>query len=251
MDKTWLYALISTLFVSVISFSGVFLISLKSDVLKKILMLLVPFAIGALLGNTFFHLLPESYFHIENLAAVSWLTLGGFLFFLLIDQYLRNRKPRQDKDQIKSYGYLSLYADAFHNFTDGILIAVAWLASPELGLASTLAVALHEIPQEIGDFGVLLRAGFSKGKALLYNFYSASTAILGTLLALWMGEAIDYLSLYILPLAAGGFVYLAAANLLPEVLREASRRSMWLNFLFMLAGMALMFLFTVHGGHSH
>lgn len=251
MDKTWLYAIASTLIVSLVSFSGIFLISLRLDKLKKILVFLVCFAIGALLGNTFFHLLPESYFHIHESSTVAFLVLGGFLIFLLTDQYLHIHSANHSHNQIKTYGYLSLYADAFHNFTDGILIAVAWMASPELGLATTLAVVLHEIPQEISDFGILLKAGFSKKKALLYNFYSASTAILGTLLTLWIGSGINNLSTYILPIAAGGFVYLAVANLLPEVLKETSKRNTWLNLLFIIIGILLMYVFSTNGGHSH
>ena len=250
METVWLYALLSTIFVSLVSFSGIFLISFKADALKKTLIFLICFAVGALLGNTFFHLLPEAYFHIHETPVVAWFALGGFLAFLLVDQYLHT-SASHTKGHVKTFGYLSLYADALHNFTDGILIAVAWMVSPEVGIASTLAIVLHEFPQEISEFGILLRAGFSKKKALLYNFYSASTAVLGTVIALWAGKEMKHFSVYILPIAAGGFIYLAVANLLPEILKESTKRNIWLYLLFILTGMLLMYFFSASGGHAH
>ena len=164
MDNVWLNALISTLVVSAISLIGVSLFALKSEKLQKILLLLMSFSVGALLGNAFFHLVPESYFHIESPKLTSWLILGGFMFFFLVEQLLHTHQVSNPATvfKIKPYGYLSLYADGIHNFTDGILIGAAWMFSPELGLATTITVILHEIPQEISDFGILLKAGFSK-----------------------------------------------------------------------------------------
>ena len=245
-----MYAILSTVLVSLVSFSGIFLISLKADALKKTLVFLLCFAVGALLGNTFFHLLPESYSHIHESSLVAWFALGGFFAFFLINQYLHT-STKHAENHVKAYGYLSLYADALHNFTDGILIAIAWMVSPELGIASTLAIVLHELPQEISEFGILLRAGFSKKKALLYNFYSASTAVLGTVITLWAGKEMEHLSVYILPIAAGGFIYLAVANLLPEILKESTKRNIWLYLLFILAGALLMYFFAANGGHAH
>ena len=251
MESIWLYAIVCTVAVSLVSFSGLFLISLKAETLKGTLIFLICFAIGTLLGNTFFHLLPEAYFHISDTSLTAWFVSGGFLAFLLVDRLLHAHSAKYTEKHIKTYGYLSLYADALHNLTDGILIAVAWMTSPELGVASTVAIMLHEIPQEISDFGILLRAGFSKKKALLYNFYSASTAVLGTVLTLWIGTEISHLSIYILPCAAGGFIYLAVAVLLPEVLKKSTNRNVWLYLLFILTGILLMYFFSATDGHSH
>lgn len=253
MDKVWLYALISTLVVSAISLIGIVLFALKSDNLQKILLLLVSFSVGALLGNSFFHLIPESYFHIENSNLTSWLILSGFLLFFIIHQLLHTRQAihLNDTTKIKPYGYLSLYADGIHNFTDGILIGATWLFSPELGLATTITVILHEIPQEISDFGILLKAGFTKRKALLYNFIAATSAILGTILALWLGHEVEHFSIYVLPIAAGGFVYLAGTSLLPEVLKN-TKKGNWIHYsLFVLMGLGLMYYFSLSGGHQH
>ncbi|MFV0390481.1 MAG: ZIP family metal transporter [Paludibacteraceae bacterium] len=253
MDKIWIYALISTLIVSVISLIGVLLFAINSKKLERFLLYLVSFSVGALLGNAFFHLIPESYFHIESAQWVSWLILGGFLLFFLIEQLLHNyqHSTEVDSTRTKPYGYLSLYADGIHNFTDGILIGAAWLFSPEMGIATTITVILHEIPQEISDFGILLRAGFSRKKALFYNFVVATFAILGTLITLWIGHEVEHLSTYVLPVAAGGFIYLAATSLLPEVLKHTNKRN-WIAYsLVVLLGMALMYYFSLHGGHHH
>ena len=253
MDKIWLYALLSTLVVSAISLIGVSLFALKSDKLQKILLLLVCFSVGALLGNAFFHLIPESYFHLESPKLTSWLILGGFMLFFVVEQLLHTHQASNAavSYKIKPYGYLSLYADGIHNFTDGILIGAAWMFSPELGLATTITVILHEIPQEISDFGILLKAGFSKRKALFYNFLVATSAILGTLLALWFGHEIEHFSIYVLPLAAGGFIYLAATSLLPEVLKNTKKGSWIVYSVFVMLGLGLMYYFSLSGGHQH
>lgn len=252
MDKTWLFALLSAVVVSVVSLTGVFLLSVKQQALNKVLVLLVSFAVGALLGNSFFHLLPEAYFHLPSASYTAWICIAGFLVFFVIEQFLHiHSHAKGEKRDVKNYGYLSLYADGIHNFTDGILIAVAWMFSPEMGMATTIAVILHEIPQEISDFGVLLKAGFSRKKALLYNFYSACAAILGTILTLWLGEQVSHLSTYVLPFAAGGFIYLAATSLLPEILKETNKRNYWLYILCILLGVFVMYYFSASGGHTH
>ncbi len=183
----------------------------------------------------------------------SWLILGGFMLFFIIEQLLHTHQTDHltDSTKVKPYGYLSLYADGIHNFTDGILIGAAWMFSPELGLATTITVILHEIPQEISDFGILLKAGFSKKKAILYNFIVATTAILGTILALWLGHEVEHFSIYVLPVAAGGFVYLASTSLLPEVLKN-TKKGNWIYYsFFVLMGLGLMYYFSLSGGHQH
>ena len=248
MDKTWTFALISTVVVSLISFIGVFLLFVKQKSLSKILVLLMSFAVGALLGNSFFHLLPEAYCHLPTVWHTAWICIGGFLMFFIIEKILHKTG---ENNQIKKFGYLSLYADGIHNFTDGILIAGAWMFSPEMGIATTIAILLHEIPQEISDFGILLKAGFSRKKALWYNFYSACAAIFGTMLTLWIGKQVSHLSIYVLPFAAGGFIYLATMSLLPEILKETNKRNYFLYISFILLGVFIMYYFSNIGGHAH
>lgn len=253
METVWLNALISTLVVSLISLIGILFIMLKSSQLQRFLLVLVSFSVGAMLGNAFFHLIPESYFHIDSPKLTSWLIIAGFMAFFVIEQLLHTHHSpnNENNESVKPYGYLSLYADAIHNFVDGILIGAAWLFSPEVGIATTISVILHEVPQEISDFGILLKAGFTKKRALINNFIVATTAILGTLLALWFGHEVAHFSEYILPIAAGGFIYLAASSLLPEVLRNTTKRNWYINYGVVIIGLVLMYYFMLHGGHQH
>lgn len=244
-----LYALLSACFMSTLSFVGVFLLYFKSDKLSGILNLLICFAIGTLLGNAFFQLVPESYFHMESAAITSWFILGGFFVFFVMEQLLHIYHG--NKKTIKPYGYLSLYADGIHNFVDGVLIGATWMFSPELGLATTLGIISHEIPQEISDFGILLRAGFNKRKALLFNFISACTAILGTVIALWIGNQVGQFSIYMLPIAAGGFIYLATGCLIPEILRDTTKKNLVINIVFILLGLGFIYYIGLQNGHSH
>lgn len=244
-----IYAILSACVVSAISLIGIFLLYFKTTKLNQILTLLICFTIGALLGNAFFQLIPEAYFHIESVATTSWLILGGFFIFFVVEQLLHIRHNKAKS--IKPYGYLSLYADGVHNFTDGILIGATWMFSPELGLTTTIGIILHEIPQEISDFGVLLRAGFSKKKALLFNFFSACTAILGTLMALWIGTELNHFSIFMLPLAAGGFIYLATNCLIPEILKNTTLSKLSVYVPFVILGLFFMYYLSLHNGHSH
>jgi zinc and cadmium transporter len=250
MNTVWICAIISTIVVSLISITGIFFLLLKNDKLQKIVFILVSLAVGALLGNVFFHLIPESYETIKDKRLIALLILAGILAFFIMEKFLHwhhGHDVGHLDDLPKSYGYISLYADGLHNFTDGILIAAGWMASPEIGLATTLTVVLHEIPQEISDFGILIHAGFKAGKALWLNFYAALTAVLGTVITLAIGTRVESLSQLVLPLAAGGFIYLAGTDLIPELHKDHSRRNSILQLLMILAGLALMYFMTGHG----
>ncbi|MCL1868041.1 MAG: ZIP family metal transporter [Paludibacter sp.] len=243
----WVATLVSTLLVSLVSFVGVFLLSIKGRTFSRLLLWLICFAAGALLGNIFFHLIPETYHNVSNLTLASCLLVGGFLFFLLIDRFLQNRVHSAENQNVSTYGYLCLYSDAVHNFTDGVLIAIAFMTSFQAGMAVTFAILLHEIPQEFGDFGILVKAGFSRSKALIYNFLSACTAIFGALLTLWIGKVMQNFSTYILPIAAGGFLYIATVGLLPEIFRSSTRKNFVFCLIFICLGLLTMFLSFANG----
>lgn len=253
MNNTWIFAMLSTLTVSLISLVGIFFLSVKAYKINKILILLMSFSIGAMMGNAFFHLLPESYQHLKPSHLTAWFAIGGYFIFFIMEKVIHSHTNNKSdtNHKVKSFGYLSLYADSLHNFTDGILIGAAWMVNTEVGMATTIAVILHEIPQEIGDFGILLKAGFSRSKALFYNFITASTALLGTLITLLMGEKVEHFSDYILPIAAGGFIYLATSSLFPEILKETNKKNFWIHLIFLLLGLGLMYYFSLHGGHEH
>lgn len=217
--------------------------ALRKERLVRLQLILVAFATGGLLGGAFFHLLPESFESFDNTIIASLLIVTGFILFFVLERFLHwHHNHGISENQIKPFGVVNLVADMFHNLLDGILIAAAFMYSPSIGIATTLTVLLHELPQEIGDFGVLIHAGFSRRKALFFNFLSACTAFLGAGLVLLLGESSESVSKAILPLAAGGFIYLAAADLIPELHTEKAMKRSILQFLALILGMGLLFL---------
>lgn len=236
------YVLLSSLLVGLVSFVGVFFLAMNQTRLKKILFILIAFAAGTMLGNAFFHILPES---IEELAplTVSFLVLVGFASFFVLERILHWRHCH-DTSHHHSFGYLNLIGDGVHNFLDGILIGASYLVSPALGISSTIAVIAHEIPQEIGDFAVLLHAGFSRAKALWLNFASALLAVLGAVLGWYFLNSQESVH-YVLPLVAGSLIYVAATDLIPELHKESNTWKSILAFFFFVLGLALLYVFTL------
>lgn len=236
------YAIISVILVSVISFVGLAAFSLSDRGLKLLIFLSIGFAAGALFGDAFIHLIPESFERMPT-QTPTFVLLGIFGFFVL-EKLLRwhHHISPEPGNPIKPVGYLNLFADGLHNFIDGILIGSSYLINTKIGFATTVAVVLHEIPQEIGDFGVLLHAGFSKVKALLFNFLSAAFAVLGAVVALLLGSSIESFALVMLPIAAGGFIYIAGSDLVPELQQEATLSKSSAQFAALAAGAAIMML---------
>lgn len=253
MENIWIGALGSTLVVSLLSFSGILLLAMKATQLKRMVFILVSFAVGALFGNTFFMLVPESFALIANTQLIGILIILGLIVMFVLEKFIHWHHCHNvtHEHEAAPLGYISLITDSLHNFTDGVLIAAAWMASPEVGIATTLAVIVHEIPQEISDFGVLLHAGFSTKKALWLNFIAACSAILGGVLALTVGSFSEKILVYILPFAAGGFIYLAGSDLIPELNREKSVRKSLIQFAAVITGLVLMFYISLHHEHQH
>jgi len=253
MDVNWFYPLASTLVVSLIALVGILFLAFSTEMLTRIIFVLVSFAVGALFGNVFFHLLPESYHLIDSHLTIAVLVLAGLLTLFVLEKFLHwhhdHKVTNNHKSHHAPYGYISLFADGFHNFTDGILIAAGWMASPEIGIATTLAVISHEIPQEISDYAILIHAGFSRKRALWLNFYAACAALAGTLITLSLGSIVHGLSNYILPFAAGGFIYLAGSDLIPELHKDKSRKNALIQLAAIFAGLLLMYI--ISNGHSH
>lgn len=219
MITPYIYALLGVIVVSLVSLVGVFTLSIKEEVIKKYIFLLVSLAVGALLGDAFIHLIPEAFENFSNPLTLSLLIIAGILIFFVLEKFLHWHHHGDDTKEydIHPVGKLVLFSDGVHNFIDGVIIGISFLASTPLGIATTLAVILHEIPQEIGDFAVLLHAGYTRKRALWLNFLSALTAVLGTLVAFMLGEVGESFTNWVLPLAAGGFIYIAVADLIPEL----------------------------------
>ena len=171
--------LVATFAVSLISFIGIFTFSLKQELLNKTLLVLVAFSAGALIGGAFLHLLPEAIEKAGASLGVFLYLLLGFCLFFILEQFMHWRHEHGNVHAAQPFSFLILISDSVHNFIDGLVIAAAFIVSFPVGVAATLAVALHEIPQELGDFAVLIYGGFSKRRALTFNYISAVAAVLG------------------------------------------------------------------------
>lgn len=234
----------ATLIVSAVSLAGVFFLSLNQRKLNELLPLLVSLSAGTLLGAAFLDLIPESLSGLSIQRAML-ASLAGFLVFFIIEKMImwhHHHSPKHSEaahGRIKPLGYLNLIGDALHNFFDGIAISAAFLTSPQIGLATTLAVILHEIPQEIGDFSLLLYSGFKKWRALLFNFLSALVAVLGAVLFYFAAPLIEHLSLYGLSFTAGMFIYIASADVVPELHKDTRPKESLKQLLLILIGIAL------------
>ncbi|HLF15852.1 MAG TPA: ZIP family metal transporter [Candidatus Thermoplasmatota archaeon] len=252
----WVPTLLAVALVSVVSLVGAFAISRPGLRGHRFLLVLVAMAAGTLLGDAFFHLVPEAtaVWAGRDLAAMGAWVLGGFVLLFLLEVILRNRHAHvemvdeaahlhegPDHGRVAPFAWTNLAGDALHNFLDGAVIATAFLVDVPLGVATTIAVVIHEVPQELGDFAVLLRAGLGVRRALAFNFLSACTSIAGAVLVLALPVKTATLESYGLPLTTGAFVYIAAADLIPELHHHSRGREATLILLSFLAGLTLMY----------
>lgn len=244
MNEIWLYTIGSVLLISLVSFIGLMAISINLEKLKKGLLFLVSFAAGSLLGDAFIHLIPEAFEDSENASIVPFMILAGFIIFFILEKILcwRHCHVPTSEDHPHPVAINNLIGDGFHNLIDGMIIAGSFLVSIPLGIATSIAVLLHEIPQEIGDFGILLHAGFNKKKALLFNYLSALTALVGASLTLIVGTALESKQVIMVAFTIGGFIYIAAADLIPEMKKETNFRKSWFQLLSLILGIGVMAL---------
>lgn len=233
--------LISVAIVSIISLIGIFTLIFRKELINRILFVLVSFSAGALLGAAFLHLLPEALI-IGSVKKIFTFTITGILLFFIIEKFLHWRHCHEDNCDVHLFTYLNLFGDGIHNFIDGMIIAASFLTDFSLGISTVIAIIFHEVPQEISDFGVLIYGGFSRYKALFYNFISASTAFLGALVGYFLAEYIQHFNGFLIPFAAGGFIYIAAADLFPELTKENKPINSLIQVVFVFIGIALMFI---------
>lgn len=244
------WIILSTFLVSSVAFIGILTLVLKEELLNKALLFLVAFSAGALIGGAFFHLIPEAIEKVESgqvLTLFLYLVFGFCLFFILENFIHWHHHHATLHPEIKPFSYLILVSDGIHNFIDGVIIAVSFLVSFPLGITTTLAVVFHEIPQEIGDFGVLIYGGFKKIKAICLNFLSGLLAILGGIIGFLLSEKIGESIIFLLPFAAGNFIYIAASDLIPEIKQKLGFKKAFSHFLIFLGGLGLMLLLKFVG----
>ena len=222
MPPNWLLAILSVVLVSLVSLAGIAVVAVGERKLQQTIFLLVSLAVGGLFGDVFIHLLPDTYERTSSPLASSLYVIGGILIFFVLEKFLRWRHEHAPEASVRvlPLGYMSLFADGVHNFMDGLLIGASYLVGLQVGLATTLAVILHEIPQEIGDFAVLVHSGLSKKRAIALNFLSATLAIVGTVIAILVASRSESFLTVMVPLTAGGFIYIAGTDLVPELHKE-------------------------------
>lgn len=221
-------AITASLLMSLISIVGVIFLKTRKQILKGQLLTLVGIATGALLGDAFLHLIPESVELIESNKTGLMVIIGILLFFVL-EKILKWQHCHDiDCQEKKHLVGMSLAADSMHNLIDGLIIGSSFLVSPSIGLATSLAVMLHEIPQEIGDLAIMIHGGLSLKKAMLLNLTSALFSLVGVMIVWLVGNTIN-INGELMGVAAGGFIYLAASDLIPELHRHQSkiRESIW------------------------
>lgn len=242
MEITWLYSLVSVFIVSLISLIGVFTLGIKQDRLKTILIYLISFSAGALFGDAFIHLLPELAEKTGFTSVSAILIVAGILIFFILEKFVHWQHCHMPitSTHIHPFAYMNLVGDSLHNFIDGLVIAASYLVSIPVGIATTAAVLLHEIPQEIGDFGVMLHGGFSKAKALTLNFLTALTAVLGVILGLILNNYLTNIKIFILPIAIGGFIYIAGSDLIPELHKETNIKRSIIQIITFILGVLIM-----------
>jgi zinc and cadmium transporter len=227
--------------ISLVSLIGVIFLGVKTKILEKYLESMVAFAVGALLGDAFIHLLPELSESGFSFGISLTILLGMVVFFILEKVIHWHHCHHADHTKVcETFGYMSLAGDVLHNFMDGLILAGAFLASPVIGFSTAIAIFLHELPQEIGDFGVLLKSGFSQKKALLFNFLISLTAFLGALVALFFSGIIVGANEYFVAFATGSFLYIAAADLVPQLNKHFSKKQAILQVFFIVLGIVVM-----------
>jgi zinc and cadmium transporter len=246
----WIRTLGSVTLVSLVSLVGAVALAREKEWLDRITFHLVSLAAGVLLGGAVVHLIPHAVEQLGPGPAFPLWFLSGFLGFYLLERYLwthHHGAPGED-DHGSGHSHtppvvpMILIGDTVHNLIDGMLIAAAFTADPSLGVITVVGVIAHEIPQEIGDFGVLVHAGLTPRRALFFNFLTATAAIVGAVIALTLGSRIDGFASALVAIAAGNFLYIAAADLIPELHRSRGPGSGFADHFILISGVGLMLL---------
>lgn len=242
MSQIRLYSLISVFAISLISLVWIFALGVKTENLKRIVLLLVSFSAWALLGDVFIHLFPEMIKSGSRTIRTSLFVLAGIFFGLFTEKVIHRNHCHMPitKTHVHPFAIMNLVWDTVHNFIDGLIIGASYLVSIPVGIATSIAVLFHEIPQEIGDFGVLVHGWFSKKKALTINFLTALSAVVGVIIALLIGSYVLGLTSFLIPFAAGSFIYIAGSDLIPELHKHNWLAQIFGQLIFFLLGIGVM-----------
>lgn len=238
-----IHSVVSVIIISLISLVGTFTFLIKESVFRKIIIYLVSFSAGTMLGVAFLHFIPEALGKEQN--AMVYVIIG-FLSSFVLEKFIKWRYSRKTEyingKKVHPFAYISLAGDMVHNFIDGVTIAASYIISIPLGISTTIAVMIHEVPHELGDFAVLIHAGFTHKKAHALNLLVTVTAIFGTILGLIVGsDNIPFVS-FLIAFTAGNFIYMASSDLIPELHKELNLKNSVLQFLSIILGILFMSL---------
>lgn len=240
MFDVFAYGLASVLIVSAVSLAGILTIPANS----KNLILLVSFSAGSLFGDSFIHLLPEVVKSGFTAATPAYL-LGGIVVMFIVEKIINwhhSHNYNSHSPHMRPFVFTNLIGDGIHNFIDGLVIGGSYAASVSLGVATTLAVVFHEIPQEISDFGVLLKGGMNRRKAVILNLFSALTAVAGFFVSVLLSQSASGFLQVLLPFTIGTFIYIAGSDLIPELQKEKKTLKSFAQLASFIAGILVMYL---------
>jgi zinc and cadmium transporter len=255
MLTSTLYTILATLVAFLSSFVGIFTISLNEKTLHKVLAVLIAYSAGTILGAALFDLLPEAVKLVDE-ALVYPIIAFGFVFFLLLERTIywyhghgHEHEFEQEEEDTKSFAYLNLIGDFIHNFIDGMIIAASFVNSVPVGIAATIAVIFHELPQEMGDYGILVYAGIERRRALLLNGAAALSVVIGGLFGSFFINSVENLEGYMVAFSAGAFLFLSASELIPEMQEERDRGKALIQLVVLILGMATIYMLGVFFNH--
>lgn len=244
----------SVIIVSLVSIIAAIPLLLKKKISQKLLLFLLSISVGVLLSTVFMGFMPEIAEH-EYSIKIAYIIMTGFLVMFILEKFVHyhHNKKCENNDCGHGHAYnlapINLIGDGIHNFIDGLVIAGSYAVNIGLGIATTISIIFHEVPQEIADFGVLLFSGLSKKKAIIFNFLSALTAIIGAAIGvLYLNE---HFTEYIIPFAAGNFIYIAATNLLPQLHRHCKLKESVVHIVAIIIGVLIVTLVTLYAPHLH
>jgi zinc and cadmium transporter len=243
-----IYIIISGLGIAIISLAIVVALSWKDRILNEILLLLVALSAGTMIGGAFLHLLPEAIEETES-ALIFPIILIGFMVFYVLEKTLHFHHTHKHGEHVHTFHYMSIIGAAIHSFVDGLLIAASFVISTPLGITTAIMVASHEIPKKVGDFGVLVYGGFHKERALITNFLVSLGVVIGGIVGYIISTSIEIATEFLLPLAAGGFIYVGAADLIPEIRKETDIRKSIIMLEVIILG--ILFMWILKGYFHH
>lgn len=236
-----LWILVTTFGISLLAWIGVLTLFLRDELLDRLLLILVALAAGALIGGAFLHLIPRTVAAAGDDLLFPFLYLiVGFCLFFVLESFISWHHHHSTTHEHEPVTYLVLISDAVHNFIDGLVIAGSFLSGASVGVVTAIAIGLHEIPQEIGDYGILVYGGFDRRRALALNYLTQATVILGGVVGFYLTDLFQSAPVFLLPFAAGSFIYIASSDLIPEIKETDDVYRSFLYFVVFLAGIGVM-----------